>query len=92
MEGRLDEAHPPASREGGKAIMANSTTVRNRVLIEGETPAFLRLRRLPTSWVEWNSPQEREENAPSRAFVNGPVYAADAKFLIVDFAQLVSSL
>ena len=39
-----------------------------------------------------SSPREREENAPSRAFVNGPVYAADAKFLIVDIAQLVSPL
>lgn len=90
--GKARRSAPPASREGGKAIMANSTTVRNRVLIEGETPAFLRLRRLPTGWVEWNLTQEREENAPSRVFVNGPVYAADAKFLIVDFAQLVSSL
>lgn len=51
----------------------------------GETPAFSRLRRLPTGWVEWNLSQEREENAPSRAFVNGLVYAADAKFLIVDY-------
>ena len=40
--GKARRSAPLASREGGKAIMANSTTVRNRVLIEGETPAFFK--------------------------------------------------